>query len=215
MKSISLLALLPLVLGACQLPEHGHGHGCHDHDHGCDPSDRPLMLWSDGNPMENGWAMAGPGTFVVEDGVLKATGGMGLMWYTEQDFADFELQLEWRVEDPAHNAGVFVRFPNPGVDPWVAVNEGYELQICDTASEKHNTGSVYSFQAPTSVPTLGAGGWNQYRIRVVGQQYTLWINDVLVNEFTGDRTLRGYIGLQNHDDASPVRFRNIRVREIE
>ena len=204
-----LSPLLIVALGSCQ----AHSHNPHGHHHAHD--DLPLVLWQEGDPFQQGWAMAGPGTFVVEDGVLKATGGMGMMWFTSQDFADFELELEWRVDDPAHNAGVFVRFPDPGVDPWVAVNQGYELQICDTAKEKHNTGSVYSFQGSTSIPTLDAGGWNRYRIRVVGQQYTIWVNDVLVNEFTGDRTLRGYIGLQNHDDHSPVRFRNLRVHEIE
>lgn len=29
-----------------------------------------------------------------------------------------------------------------------------------------------------------------------------------------DFAARGYIGLQNHDDRSPVRFRRIRVKEI-
>lgn len=219
MKSLPLLlATLPLAVVACQAHAHDQDRGHHaepGHGHGHGHDDLPLMLWQDGDPFEQGWSMAGPGTFVVEDGVLMAQGGMGMLWYTPQDFADFELQLEWRVEDPAHNTGVFVRFPDPGTDPWVAVNEGYEIQICDTGTPKHDTGSVYSFQDSTSTPTLEAGGWNQYRIRVVGQEYTIWVNGEMVNEFTGERTLRGHIGLQNHDDHSPVRFRNIRVLEIQ
>jgi len=107
-----------------------------------------------------------------------------------------------------------VRFPNPGDDPWVAVKEGYEIQICDTPAPKHDTGSVYSFQAATHLPTKPQGEWNKYLIRVVGQQYTISINGELVNSYTGDRSERGYIGLQNHDDGSPVRYRNIRVTEI-
>jgi hypothetical protein len=37
---------------------------------------------------------------------------------------------------------------------------------------------------------------------------------IVVSNFTGNRLLEGYIGLQNHDDRSKVFFRNIKVREI-
>jgi hypothetical protein len=171
-------------------------------------------IWESGDPLENGWKMAGPGAFVAEGDTMYATGGMGLLWYAEKDYVDFKLELEWQVTDAANNSGVFVRFPDPGDDPWIAVNQGYELQICDTAGDQHNTGSVYSFQGPTSIPTKAVGEWNHYAITVVGQEYTLEVNGEKVNSYTGERTLRGYIGLQNHDDASPVRYRNIRVTEF-
>lgn len=31
-----------------------------------------------------GWEHVGPGGFVVEDGLLKTEGGMGLLWYTPE-----------------------------------------------------------------------------------------------------------------------------------
>jgi len=165
-----------------------------------------------------GWKSAGfrmayvwPGEFVVEGGVLKTTGGMGMLWYAAEDFEDFDLELEWMVTDASFNSGVFVRFPDPGQEPYVAVNQGYEIQICDTASTKHNTGSVYSFQAAQFIPTFKPGDWNHMRIRVRGQAYEVWVNHLLVNTFEGDRSAHGFIGLQNHDDHSPVRFRNIRI----
>jgi hypothetical protein len=49
---------------------------------------------------------------------------------------------------------------------------------------------------------------------VVGQQYTVRLNGTLVNEFTGNRALAGYIGLQNHHPGSRVVFRNIRARML-
>jgi len=174
---------------------------------------KPLVLWSEGDPLESGWKMAGPGAFVVDGDNIKATGGMGLLWYAEKDFVDFTLELEWMVEEKEDNAGVFVRFPDPGDDPWIAVNQGYELQICDTAADKHNTGSIYSFQGPTSIPTKAVGEWNHYSITVIGQEYALKVNGELVNTYTGARTERGYIGLQNHADVDPVHFRNIRITE--
>lgn len=173
------------------------------------------VVWSGGDPLAQGWRMAGPGAFVLEDGALKATGGMGLLWYAGAEYTDFQLDLEYKVEAPTNNSGIFVRFPDTGGDPWVAVNGGYELQISDMDPPKHNTGSVYSFQGSIDVPTLPVGEWNHYRIRVVGQHYRVEINGVVVNDFIGERGTRGYFGLQNHDDGSPVHFRNIRVTPLE
>lgn len=177
-----------------------------------DAGPQPIVLW-DGGALD-GWSMAGPGEFVVEDGALKTTGGMGLLWYSAREFDDFELELEWKVDDASDNSGVFVRFPDPGDDPWVAVNQGYELQICDTGGDKGDTGSVYSFQGPSATASKAPGEWNQYRIRAVGEQYTLWVNGEQVNDFTGERGTRGYIGLQNHGDADAVYFRKVRVTPL-
>lgn len=197
MKFPLIPALILLAGTACQAPQ--SGGSVH-------------TLW-DGSDL-SGWRMAGPGEFIVEGDTFYAQGGMGLWWYGEKSFKDFELELEWKVEDPTDNSGVFVRFPNPGDDPWIAVNEGYEIQICDVGKPIHRTGAVYSFQESSHVPTKDVGKWNHYSIKVVGQQYTIRINGELVNEFTGERTLEGYIGVQNHDDESPVRYRNIRVTEL-
>ncbi len=173
-----------------------------------------IDLWTGDVAQLDHWQMAGPGEFTHDGNTVYAQGGMGLYWYSARDFENFDLELEWQVTEVTNNSGVFVRFPNPGNDPWVAVNEGYEIQICDTAGPQHNTGSVYSFQAATHIPTKAVGEWNHYRIQVVGHQYTIFINGELVNSFTGDRSARGFIGMQNHDDGSPVRYRNIRVTEI-
>ncbi len=189
--------LLLLAVAACHAPQ---------------TNDSVHTLW-DGSDL-SGWRMAGPGEFIVENNTFYAQGGMGLWWYGEKSFKDFELELEWKAQDATDNSGVFVRFPNPGNDPWVAVNQGYEIQICDAAEAKHNTGSIYSFKGSSHIPTKPDGEWNHYSIKVVGQQYTIRINGELVNEFVGDRTLEGYIGVQNHDDESPVRYRNIRVTEL-
>lgn len=167
----------------------------------------------------SGWAMAGPGGFHLGDGAMTAHGGMGLYWYTEKSYGDFELQFEFKVSDKTNNSGVFVRFPYPKnekgeMDPWVAVHNGYEFQICDVGGEKHDTGSAYSFQGVSHIPTKDVGEWNHYSVTAIGQQYTVRINGEVVNEFTGERGTEGYIGLQNHDDGSPVAFRNVRAREL-
>jgi hypothetical protein len=163
-----------------------------------------------------GWKMSGPGGFRVENGALVSQGGMGLLWYTRARFRDFELQVDWKVDQPCANSGVFVRFPNRPRSPWDAVNGGYEIQIddCDPRGLLYRTGSIYD-QAPAArVASRPAGQWNRYSIRVVGQHYAVVLNGELVTEFEGTRGAVGYIGLQNHDPGSRVSFRRIRARPL-
>lgn len=44
---------------------------------------RPLF---DGHTLE-GWEHVGPGKFVIEDGLLRTEGGMGLLWYSRKSSA--------------------------------------------------------------------------------------------------------------------------------
>jgi hypothetical protein len=160
----------------------------------------------------DGWRMAGPGSFELVDDVLESRGGMGLLWYSAQAFSDFVLDIDWQVVRVEDNSGVFVRFPDPAGDPWVAVNEGYEIQIHDTAPEPiHQTGGIYSFAAPSMVASNPPGAWNHYSIECVGQQYVVVLNGVEVTRFTGSRGTEGFVGLQNHDPKSLVRFRRVTV----
>ncbi|MGH7150225.1 MAG: ThuA domain-containing protein, partial [Planctomycetota bacterium] len=157
-----------------------------------------------------GWKMAGPGGFDVAGDALVSRGGMGLLWH-ERPFRDFLLLLDWKAERREDNSGVFVRFPAPGDDPWVAVNKGYEIQICDTGARKHRTGSIYDFQDSTRLPTAEPGSWNHLEVSARGDRYEVRVNGRRVNRFSGDRSVEGFIGVQNHDEASRVSFRNIRV----
>ena len=175
----------------------------------------------DGNNL-NDWQMAGQGKFVIvkEEAALQSEGGMGLLWYTKKIYRNFILKLDWKVHHKADNSGIFVRFPYPDNDPVVAVNNGYEIQIDDLAKPDgnpvHKTGAIYGFAAPASkqIVSKEAGRWNVFEIHVTGQKYTVILNNKIVTEFVGNRSLQGYIGLQNHDSKSQVSFRNIRIKEI-
>jgi Domain of Unknown Function (DUF1080) len=165
--------------------------------------------------------MAGKGKFNIlqEENVLQTEGGMGLLWYYRKKFKDFTLELEWRASSRKDNSGVFIRFPNPRNDPYVAVNEGYEIQIDDIArlngKPLHSTGAVYEFAAPSMINSKSIGEWNSLKIIAEKQNYIVIINDMkVISNFTGNRLLEGYIGLQNHDDRSKVYFKNIKAREM-
>ncbi|KXK31161.1 MAG: hypothetical protein UZ16_OP3001002983 [Candidatus Hinthialibacteria bacterium OLB16] len=67
----------------------------------------------DGTSMD-GWAHTGPGYFRIDpiQKSLVAMGGMGMLFYYDQQFADFELTLDYRIARWDANSGVFIRFPN-------------------------------------------------------------------------------------------------------
>ena len=158
--------------------------------------------------------MAGPGSFEVKDGALVTVGGMGLLWH-ETELDDYVLTLDFKASRAEDNSGVFVHFPDPGNDPWVAVNEGYEIQICD-AGGKNSTGAVYNAKSATEAASKPVGEWNKYEITVIGQNITVKLNGKVVNEFSGDKkTGRGFIGLQNHDNNTKVSFRNVKIKPIQ
>jgi choline dehydrogenase-like flavoprotein len=100
------------------------------------------------------WKMAGGGKFRIVGRSLIAqpgSGGIGLLYYTGQQFDNFTLRLDFCLPHPRgnnnDNSGVFVRFRDPrkpvlpgtpgpdvpGNDATVAVDTGYEIQIDEEA----------------------------------------------------------------------------------
>lgn len=153
------------------------------------------------------WTQAPGGHFELQpDGTIRSAGGLGMLWYSAEQFADFSLKLEFRdVAPEGHraNSGVFVRFPDPRtplderpecgtVGPartstaWVAIFCGQEVQIYDgQTGEPQKTGSIYNFD-PLGLDQAGVtpkGEWNTLEIRVVGQHYTIIRNGEVINEF--------------------------------
>ncbi len=134
------------------------------------------------------WNMAGPGFFTREaDCTLMTHGGLGLLWHSEPLEDDYSLQLDWKLTKD-DNGGVFVGFPDPGTDPWVAVDHGYEIQIDATDDADSTTGAVYNFQSADLTARDAAlnpvGQWNHYEIRVEGKRIRIYLNDDLVNDFS-------------------------------
>lgn len=169
----------------------------------------------------DGWNMAGPGSFGRQaDCTIRGAGGMGLLWHsTELD--EYSLKLDWKLKKD-DNGGVFVGFPDPGNDPWIAVNQGYEIQIDATDEADRTTGAIYTFQGadPEAVERAlkPVGSWNSYEIRVEGQTIKVILNGQLVNDFVSTDPARdlaqGFIGLQNHGQGEAVSYRDVRVKDL-
>jgi hypothetical protein len=188
----------------------------------------------DGRSLD-GWEHVGPGRFVLEDGLLRTESGMGLLWYTREQFGDCEIRVVYRTTDPGSNSGVFVRIADRPRDPWFAVHHGFEVQILDDNDEYHRTGAIYSLAKSSSLPTKGPGEWNTMEIRLDGPRVVVALNGTRVNDFDpkqpvpertrpfeperGPRPEKGYVGLQNHDDyvgdkETHVFFKEVGVRAL-
>lgn len=196
-------------------------------------------LLFDGESLE-GWRGFGqeepPGAWQAVDGTLALTGeGQGGDLITEESFDDFELSLEWRVEEGG-NSGVFYLVTEDANTIWEAAPE---MQVLDDANHADgqspltSAGSNFALHPVPRGVVRPAGEWNEARIVVRGDSVEHWLNGTRVvayelgsedwqrrvaeSKFTDmplyGRARSGHIGLQDHGD--PVWFRNIRVRELE
>jgi hypothetical protein len=179
----------------------------------------------------DGWQMAGPGRFVIEGGLMKTEGGMGLLYYTKQKLGDGVLRVVFKTATPTANSGVIIRMPGPPPDPWYGVHQGYEVQIDAGGDEWHSTGAIYSISKVTERRQKPVGEWNTMEIELKGKVTRVTVNGALVNEYTdgqavparqqwfepvrGARPEAGYIGLQNHDQSSTVYFREVSWQSLK
>jgi PKD repeat protein len=194
----------------------------------CTPNGTPeqgfARLWN-GVDLAN-TTQAGPGGFdVVNDGAegcrLVSRGGLGMLWFNAKQYDDFSLRLQWKTADATDNSGVFVRFPNPGTDPNVAISQGHEIQIREGVQgdgENQKTGSIYNFDREDARAARPAGQWNDYEIRYEDGVFTITLNGTVVNRWTKSSNQAnnpGYIGIQNHGTGDEVSFRNLRIQELQ
>ena len=188
-----------------------------------------------------GWTHVGKGEVVVENGLLKTVGGMGLLYYAGETFGDCTIRVVYRTTTVDDNSGVFIRIPSPPQDAWQAVHTGYEIQILENfpasyvlsdhqkkfGTSWHTTGAIYSMSPALATPQKPVGEWNTMEIELRGPRTVIKLNGVLVNDFVegsvvpprehsyepvrGRRPDAGYIGIQNHHEPQTVLFREITV----
>ena len=180
-----------------------------------------ILKAKNGRYTKEGWNHYGPGYFDLdpETGVLTSHGGMGLFWYAKE-YANFVVDIEFKCADANTNSGVFIRVPGvPSSDDYIY--HSFEIQIADAGEGIHQTGAVYDAEAPLELASYPPGEWNRFRITFDGDRIAVELNGKLVVDWQAeprgkvtDLASKGYIGLQNHDDRSPVYFRNIYVKQL-
>jgi HEAT repeat protein len=130
---------------------------------------------------------------------------------TARDYKDFEMFVDWKIEK--------------GGDSGIYLRGSPQVQIWDTAQWPEGSGGLYNNtkgpNKPLAVADYPIGEWNSFRIKMVGEQVTVYLNNVLVvdnvvmeNYWERDKPIyqTGQIELQAH--STPLYFRNIYIREI-
>ena len=187
---------------------------------GAEPGFAPL-----GSGGTDGWQMAGSGGFMeLGSNIIESVGGIGLLWFTRQQFQNFVLRVDWRASALDDNSGIFLRFPDPGNDWMIPVTQGYEVQIDNTGKNPdtnpptfgdplHNTGAIYTLAGSTASPTIGQ--WHNYEIEANGATITVRLDGQQVSQLqNANRLPKGFIGLQNHHSGSRVQFTRLRIKEL-
>lgn len=186
----------------------------------------------DGNTL-NGWTLVdkhGDG-YGVKNGVIYCAQGGGGNLLTEQEFDDFILRFEFKLEDGSNN-GVGIRTPLKGNPAYL----GMEIQILEEGGalrgkwgklrEEQYHGSVYDVIAAKKGALKPPGEWNSEEITARGRHIKVVVNgktilDADLNDVTDPVKLmahpgllseRGHIGFLGHNDY--IEFRNIRIKEL-
>jgi len=184
---------------------------------------------ADFKPMFNGKDLTGwqtTGNWIVEkDGSVALHPRPGERGWTRYDaylttarqYKDFILDLEFKI-NKGGNSGVFLRVG----DPKSQVKSGFEVQILDTHGKKnpgaHDCGGVIGTAGPSKNMAKPAGEWNRYTITCAGSQLKVVLNGEQIIDLDlsksglKNRPPKGYIGFQ--DEAKPVWYRNVRIKEL-
>lgn len=146
----------------------------------------------------------------VEDGALVFD-GKGDSLCTAKDYKNFEMLVDWKIL-PKGDSGIYLR-GSP------------QVQIWDPADHPEGSGGLYNNKKNPSKPLKCAdkpiGQWNTFRIKMVGDRVSVWLNGEMVvdnvvmeNYWERDKPIypSGQIELQNH--GNNLYFRNIFIKEL-
>ena len=166
----------------------------------------------------------------LSDGVLSCKGTPKGYIYTQRDYANFVLKLQWRWpkgKEPG-KGGVLIRTTGPN-KIWpksleAQINagdagafwglDGYEFTGPQQRREtlEHPQFGKLTNLKKTQAAEKKPGEWNSYEITAEGETVTLIVNGKVVNKATGCKPAGGKICLTAEGDE--IQFRNVRLTPI-
>jgi hypothetical protein len=156
----------------------------------------------------------------AENGIL-INDGKGLYLTTDKDYSDFELRLDYKTVAKA-DSGVYLR-GMPQIQIWDStLEENFNIGANKGSGGLWNNSKGAAGKDPLVLADKPFGEWNSFRIIMVGERVTVWLNDKLVvdharmeNDFDRNSPIprTGPIQLQTH--GGEISWRNLIIREIE
>jgi HEAT repeat protein len=158
-----------------------------------------------------GWSATGDAVFKVEDGCLVGTqtsGRGGDLWH-EGEFDNFELRFTYRMVWPG-NSGIWFRHGG---------KNGYQYDLLKYKDPVAFSGTLYCHGKMFLTRNLDESlenrdGWNEARLRAVGNDLTLWLNDTEVGHVQDSTLAKGRFGIQVHGGDN-FKGMKIIVRKME
>lgn len=148
----------------------------------------------------------------VRDGVIDYDGKGKDLW-SEREYGDFVLKVDWRLMKPGGDSGVYLRGSSKSqINIWCDALGSGELYGYRTDASLPE--SVRKGVTPSKRADRPVGEWNSFTITMRGERVTVDLNGerVINDALLPGVKPRGPIALQSHGD--PIQFRNISIREL-
>ena len=235
-----LIALFPVALLAC----HPTGKSTNTSKASTGTNDGWQVLFDGAS--KNAWhiynSKSDGAAWKVQDGILyldpeaKKSGAGGGDLVTNEEYENFDLKLEWKIDSAGNSGIIFLTQEDPKYNATYLT--GPEMQIIDNNGHrdakinKHRAGDLYDLIASTPENVHPLGQWNEIEIMINKGQLDLFQNGAKVVSTTmwndswkqliaGSKFKswagfgmfqKGKIALQDHGNG--VAFRNIRIKRL-
>jgi hypothetical protein len=168
-----------------------------------------------------GWSVQeGPASaFKVVDGAIVVDQGSNFPTWLRSDkqYENFDFRCEFFLQGWM-NSGLYLHAPEHGRNTWVGTKINIFHQK-DAEPRPESAGSIFPVLAPRAVTVKNQGEWNSLRVLMDWPRLQAWMNDTLIQDVDMEavpelryRLRKGYFGIESL--AYPIRFRNLRVREL-
>lgn len=164
-----------------------------------------LMLW-DGETTF-GWEPALRTDWTIAEGALKQAPGAFIWLRHKAPFADFVLELDFKMLNDDADSGVFIRAAAEG-DP---SRTGYQINI-NNRNEEFGTGSLV-YRVKYNGSKVSANEWHHYRITAEGDRITAVLDGKQTLDVRDPTSAAGHIGFQ-FVKPDEVQFRNVRLKPL-
>ncbi len=157
----------------------------------------------------SGWMTFDPGAWsVVRSGELSGRGPRSYL-FSPGSYRNFILQAETRLNAKG-DSGIVLRAALETGAP-----KGYEVQLCNTGDDAQKTGSLYNSQKVTE-SAIADDQWSKQTVAVIGNRILIQVNGKLLVDYPDKESTytEGHIAFQQHNQASQVNFKNVRIKPL-